>query len=233
MNKTKILTDMFLANLDKGGVLVEDIKKNVESVPNRIYNLVHSTREILSDYSIILTDDRSCYKIIKKDSTQLTSHPSQPTSQVVKGKQEIVIDFLMSRGKDGATIQEIAAATGSTVSASYSLIRNAKRFFKIKSIKPKYYYKGTNEKSPEPHTSHASSAVTNISDKRSVVSNMINEVNNIHFDSQKLTMELLDMAPEDQNDFLDLMKKHLFYGFSAQSLIRANKIINQIRKEVS
>ena len=48
-----------------------------------------------------------------------------------------------------------------------------------------------------------------------------------------LYKESIAMPQGDQTDFDDLIKKSIFYKLSAESLLRANQAVTQLREEVS
>jgi biotin operon repressor len=107
---------------------------------------------------------------------------------------------------DGITSNEICAETGLTISSIYSGIMKLRRNgFKIKSINNKYYFKQSNK----------STAL--VKSNGSTVSVPTYVKSKIH---------LLDDS--DRNDYLNAMKKSFFYKLSADAIIKANELVEEL-----
>jgi biotin operon repressor len=123
-------------------------------------------------------------------------------------RRDKLISLLESCPK-GITSSEVKENLKITPSALYSLVYNLKKQgVKIKNKNRKYYLASQkNLPIVQQSTTHDDT-----------------------FSNQKHLNLMVHLSESDKHDYLDMLKKSIFYKLSANAIIQANNIINDIRQ---
>jgi biotin operon repressor len=153
-------------------------------------------------------------------STPNPSHYTKKTNQIVNQqtvKQKLLT--LLESSHQGISSEDIIKTLKITSSSMYTSIYGLKKDgYNIKSKNGKYFYK-------HPKTT---SLVVSKTQPDSPLSTLTTTTDIPHV-SQKLLKDMGRLTDSDRNDFLDLLKKSVFYKLSANALLQANNFVEELK----
>jgi hypothetical protein len=140
-----------------------------------------------------------------------TTNPKKNEQRVTH--KDRLINLLESQPQ-GLSIQEISTALSIKQTSLYAIICHARKSgFKIK-LKDNKYILTSQSNLPVSHTQqHVSQTTSSSLDI-----------------PQKLLKDMKLLSDSDKNDFLDMLKKSIFYRISAEGIIQATKVVEQLRQ---
>jgi predicted transcriptional regulator len=141
-----------------------------------------------------------------------------PDSDSVVTKKQALLQMLQS-SPNGITNSEIIASLKITTNSLYSTI-HALRNDGVSIINMKGKYKLSNKKSNLPVLQKS-------------IPKPINDVNHDISTSipPRLLKKLENLPESDRNDFLDMFKKSVFYRLSAEAIIHANSVVDDVKNQ--
>lgn len=134
-------------------------------------------------------------------------------------KKGLIYNLLVSRGKEGATPEELSKCSGTKRKNVCYQIHAIRKSIgcKIEMVKDKYTLKSRNV------SSYGSNTVT-----VSETDHILDKIGN-----KKLIMGIHKIRPEDHESYLDLLKNIIYYTKCAENMIETTELLNAVRKEIS
>lgn len=154
-------------------------------------------------------------------------------------KKGIVYNMLINRGKEGASVEELAVKAGlkkENVCYHIHVIRRDVGC-KINMINGRYIIKNRNIPTNESNNTSPSKESTFYTMSAAYKSkditisdpdNILNKIGN-----KKLVMGIHSIRQEDLESYLDLLKNIIYYTKCAESMLETTQLLNEVRKEVS
>lgn len=184
---------------------------------------VHILKE--NNKKIYHTEVRSkdMIETIKKDSENSDDirikSPAELAGMRPDTRKALAYNMLVSRGKEGATPEEIANVSDTKRDNVCYQIHALRRDIgcKIEMVSGRYILKNRNL------PTYGSNAIT-VSDS----DNILNKIGN-----KKLVMGIHKVRAEDQEAYLDLLRNIIYYTKCAESMLETTQLLDAVKKEVS